>query len=130
MIERSAVVLFPFAAQDDTKGMTLGADEFIRRFLMHVLPDGFQKIRYFGLMANQRRTANLALCRSLIPDAEVMVPDLEVKDWKERYRELTGEDVSLCPACKRGRLIAVRMLKPLTRDQTEQTKIANQDDTS
>ncbi|HLG15188.1 MAG TPA: transposase [Blastocatellia bacterium] len=115
---------------DKTKQMTLEAEEFIRRFLMHVLPDGFQKIRYFGLMANRNRAANLALCRTLIPDAGPVVSTLEVKDWKERYRELTGEDVSLCPACKRGRLRAVRVLKPLTREQTEQSKSANRDDTS
>jgi len=94
---------------------------------MHVLPDGFQKIRYFGLMANRGRAANLVLCRSLIPDAEVTAPDREVKDWKERYQELTGEDVNLCPACKRGRLRAVRVLKPLTKEETES---ANRDDTS
>ena len=98
-----------------SKEMTLEAEEFIRRFLMHVLPEGFQKIRYFGLMANRGRAANLALCRSLIPDAGVTIPALEVKDWKERYRQLTGEDVHLCPACKQGRLRAVRLLTPLTR---------------
>jgi len=99
---------------DKTKEMTLQAEEFIRRFLMHVLPDGFQKIRYFGWMANRRRAANLALCRSLLPDAQQPVSPLAVKDWKERYRELTGEDLRLCPACKRGRLMAVRILNPLT----------------
>lgn len=98
---------------DKTKEMTLDACEFIRRFLLHVLPDGFQKIRYFGLMANRHRATNLALCRSLIPDAGVVdAPALEVKDWRDRYRELTGEDVSLCPACKSGRLRGVRLLKP------------------
>ena len=49
-----------------TKVMRLKADEFIRRFLLHVLPDGFHRIRSFGFMANGQRTANLALCRSLI----------------------------------------------------------------
>ena len=99
---------------DKTKEMTLQAEEFIRRFLLHVLPDGFQKIRYFGWMANRQHAANLALCRSLLPDAQQPVSPLAVKDWKERYRELTGEDVRLCPACKRGRLMAVRILNPLT----------------
>jgi hypothetical protein len=49
-----------------TKVMRLKPDEFIRRFLLHVLPDGFHRIRSFGFMANGHRTANLALCRSLI----------------------------------------------------------------
>ena len=99
---------------DKTKEMTLEAEEFIRRFLMHVLPEGFQKIRYFGLMANRRRAANLALCRRLIGDKEAAVATVEVKDWRERYRELTGEDVSLCPACKAGRLTSIRVLEPVS----------------
>ena len=95
-----------------TREMTLEAEEFIRRFLMHVLPDGFQKIRYFGLLANRRRAANLALCRSLIPDCGLQPSAVEVKDWKDRYLELTGEDLSLCPACKLGHLNRVQVLKP------------------
>src|SRR3954469_3277277 len=45
------------------KVMRLAPDEFIRRFLLHTLPDGFHRIRYFGFLANRRRAANLALCR-------------------------------------------------------------------
>ena len=97
-----------------SKQMTLDACEFIRRFLLHVLPDGFQKIRYFGFMANRHRASSLALCRRLIADTEQATSRLEVKGWKDRYRELTGGDPDLCPACKRGRLIAVRVLLPLT----------------
>jgi len=110
-----------------SKEMTLEAEEFIRRFLMHVLPDGFQKIRYFGFMANRRRAANLALCRTLMPDAAETPPALGVNDWKERYRELTGEDVHLCPACKQGRMRPVQEFKPLERALTTS---ANPDDTS
>jgi hypothetical protein len=102
-----------------SKVMSLEAGEFIRRFLLHVLPDGFQKIRYFGLMANRGRAANLALCRELIPDAAPSAPAPEVKDWSERYRQLTGEDPRLCPACKRGRLIPKQALLPLTSVQTK-----------
>ena len=105
---------------DKTKEMTLDAEEFIRRFLIHVLPDGFQKIRYFGFMANRRRAANLALCRELIPNSAPGAPALEVKDWTERYRLLTGEDLRLCPACKLGRLISRRDLPPLSLQQTKQ----------
>ena len=53
-----------------TKVMRLKPDEFIRRFLLHTLPDGFHRIRSFGFMANGRRTTNLALCRSLIAGAD------------------------------------------------------------
>jgi hypothetical protein len=47
--------------------MTLEATEFIRRFLLHVLPSSFVKIRYYGFMANRRRQENLARCRELLP---------------------------------------------------------------
>ena len=46
--------------------MTLDADEFIRRFLLHVLPDGFHRIRHYGYLANGQRAAKLALCRRLL----------------------------------------------------------------
>lgn len=51
---------------DKPKPMTLGAHEFIRRFLLHTLPDGFHRIRHYGFLANGRRTAKLALCRTLL----------------------------------------------------------------
>jgi hypothetical protein len=46
--------------------MTLDANEFIRRFLLHTLPDGFHRIRYYGFFANGQRGDNLALCRRLL----------------------------------------------------------------
>ena len=96
-----------------SKLMTLDALEFIRRFLLHILPQGFQKIRYFGFMANRHRSANLALCRRLIEPASLSASTL-VKDWKTRYRDLTGKDLNLCPACNLGRLLPVEILLPLS----------------
>lgn len=57
-----------------TKIMKLKPDEFIRRFLLHTLPDGFHRIRHFGIMANGRRAAKLALCRKLL-DRERTAPN-------------------------------------------------------
>jgi hypothetical protein len=61
-----------------TKAMTLSAGEFLRRLLLHVLPDGFQRIRYYGLFANRQRTESLALCRELLnlpaPEAPPCLP--------------------------------------------------------
>ena len=74
-----------------------------------MLPDRFQKIRYFGFMANRHRASNLDLCRSLIGDPATPLPQTQVKDWKVRYRQLTGEDPDLCPACKLGRLLPVEI---------------------
>jgi hypothetical protein len=102
-----------------SKPMTLDAVEFIRRFLLHVLPEAFQKIRYFGFMANRHRTDNLALCRRLIQPASPSVSPPLVKDWKDRYRDLTGNDLNVCPACKLGRLIPMETLLPISRVLTD-----------
>ena len=56
------------------KIMTLAPEEFMRRFLLHVLPAGFHRIRHYGLLANGTRTANLALARALLNDAPAQSP--------------------------------------------------------
>jgi Putative transposase/Transposase zinc-binding domain len=72
------------------KLMTLSADEFLRRFLLHVLPDGFQRIRHYGLLGNRHRAENAAHCRELL-QAPTPISPPEV-DYRERYRRLTGHD--------------------------------------
>jgi hypothetical protein len=52
--------------------MTLSSDEFLRRFLLHVLPGGFVRIRHFGFLANRHRTSLIALCRKLIVEEQVL----------------------------------------------------------
>jgi hypothetical protein len=80
-----------------TKTMTLSADEFIRRFLLHTVPDGFHRIRHFGFLANGHRTAKLALCRALLA---VPPPDPSPRQsLRERYQQLTGEALDVCPEC-------------------------------
>jgi hypothetical protein len=97
---------------NQTKEMTLAAEEFLRRFLLHVLPDGFQRIRYFGLMANRSRAQNLILCQQLLGVEKVEKADIASQSWKARYEQLTGKDVSLCPACGQGRLVQTETLAP------------------
>ena len=97
------------------KVMPLSADEFIRRFLLHVLPDGFHRIRYYGFLGNRHRQEKLERCRQLLgmPSAEQATPATEPpKDYRDRYEELTGVSLRLCPVCRRGRMI--RMELPLT----------------
>ena len=60
------------------KTMTLAAEKFIRRFLLHVLPEGFQRIRYYGFLANRYRAEKLALCRQLL-QTPPPAPNVEVK---------------------------------------------------
>lgn len=92
---------------DKQKVMTLEAEEFIRRFLLHVLPDGFHRIRHYGFLANGHRSDRLALCRRLLsapPRVEAVEPD-----WRDHHRRLTGEDVRLCPCCG-GAMVVVAAL--------------------
>ena len=96
------------------KTMALSADEFIRRFLLHVLPEGFQRIRYYGFLANRHREENLARCRELLkmPPPE---PKAEVKeDYRDRYEELTGRSLKTCPACHEGEMIVIETLQRTT----------------
>jgi hypothetical protein len=92
-----------------TKVMTLAADEFIRRFLQHTLPDRFHRIRHIGFLANCHRTEKLALCRELLaaPAPESLAP----RRWQDRLRDLTGEDVDLCPCCG-GRMLPCGTIPP------------------
>jgi putative transposase len=97
-----------------SKLMTISADEFIRRFLLHVLPHGFMRIRYYGFLGNSHRATNLAACRSLLaldpqPLPELTSPD----DFASRYQSLTGHQLDPCPACKKGSMSRIRFVPPL-----------------
>jgi hypothetical protein len=93
------------------KTMTLDAEEFIRRFLLHVLPDRFQRIRYYGLLGNRHRGEKLALCRALLGMPEPETDDT-VKGYRDRCEELTGVSLWECPVCRHGRMIQVEVLEP------------------
>jgi hypothetical protein len=80
-----------------TKVMTLAADEFIRRFLLHAVPDGFHRIRHIGFLANGHRTAKLALCRALLAAPTPDPPPPE--NYRERTRRLTGQALDVGPHC-------------------------------
>ncbi len=75
--------------------MSLPADEFIRRFLIHVLPEGFQRIPYHGFLGNRYRQRKLALCRRLLGMQTPASPP--AKDHRDRYEELTGRSLRECP---------------------------------
>ncbi len=88
------------------KVMTLDADEFIRRFLIHVLPDGFHRIRHYGLFANGNRAENIGRARRLlgVPDASPLCGD--GADGGEE-----DEEWNVCPCCG-GRMIVIETFEP------------------
>lgn len=99
---------------DKEKIMTLDADEFIRRFLLHVLPDRFVKIRHYGLLANRRRKDNIALCRELLGSCKTETKDKDTPlTWQEHLLKISGVDVTKCPVCKKGTMVRVEVLHPL-----------------
>lgn len=93
--------------------MTLAAAEFIRRFLLHVLPAGFQRIRQYGLLANRKRAVKLAVCRRLLGVAQRVVESkARPADEQEEYAAESGESFSRCPLCRTGRLQRVEVIAP------------------
>ena len=87
-----------YAHNNQVKLMTLDAEEFIRRFLLHVLPSGFRKIRHYGLFASRDKGKRLALCRRLTNSSQP-APVLPVTALLEK---IFGKDFNLCPCCKVG----------------------------
>jgi hypothetical protein len=98
---------------DRKKTITLNAHEFIRRFLLHVLPDGFMRIRHFGFLANRAKKQALAQCRKLL-DCDPALPACSQRSAKDLLLNLTGIDLSRCPSCHQGTLIAVGDLPALS----------------
>jgi predicted Zn-ribbon and HTH transcriptional regulator len=86
-----------------TKLMTLEADEFIRRFLLHVLPNGFRKIRHFGLFAARDKSKRIELCKRLTNTIDNRASTVR-KTLFEKLSEIFGSDFNLCPCCKQGHL--------------------------
>lgn len=105
---------------DRSKLMTVSADEFIRRFLLHTLPPGFHRIRHYGFLANGVRIERLALCRRLL--ATPPPPPLQKSskvDYRERYRQLTGRALDICPCCGGSmKLVGALLREPSRRQDT------------
>lgn len=98
-----------------TKGgrkLTLDHDTFVRRFLLHVLPPGFVKIRHYGLMASSNATTRLEIARARLEEQGAAPRDAAQKaadDWREHYERLTDSEQTKCPRCKVGMLLCVEL---------------------
>jgi Putative transposase/Transposase zinc-binding domain len=93
------------------KVMTLNADEFIRRFLIHAVPDSFVRIRHFGFLANRSKKNALSRCRQFLHLPLISIPVAEIKT-SELLFELTGIDLNQCPLCKKGTMHIIAQLPP------------------
>jgi len=95
------------------KIMTLDVFEFIRRFLLHILPDRFVKIRYYGLLGNRNRGAMLDQCRRLL---RVIIIQTNKEDayetWQEFLLRVCGIDIMKCPFCGKGKMVRKEILLP------------------
>jgi hypothetical protein len=114
-----------FRARDNSRPghqrlVTITAPEFIRRFLLHVLPPRFVKIRHYGLMAPGNAKTKLEKARALLrlpkppahkePKGQKLDPPSEPKTWQEMLQALTGVDLTTCPNCGQGPLIRRRLI--------------------
>ena len=97
--------------KDSLKIMTLDADKFIRRFLLHVLTKKFMRIRYFGFLANRSKKQNLKRCRELL-GLSPQLPESTEKTTQELMLQLTGIDLNICPRCQKGSMILIAELLP------------------
>ena len=96
--------------ESKNKTMRLDAHEFIRRFLLHVLPSGFQRIRSYGFLANRYRQVKIELCRKLLgAPVPVVAQDLSdhEPDYRDRYQRLTGLSLRDCPHCSKGQMVRI-----------------------
>ena len=92
------------------KTMTLTAQEFIRRVLLHVLPPGFHRMRYYGFLGNRHRTETLARCRQLLGMGAMSTPADETtpaSDYRDQYETLTGVSLRTCPRCHDGHMLII-----------------------
>jgi len=101
------------ADNDKIKWLTLEAFEFIRRFLLHVLPSQFVKIRYYGILSHRSRKGKLLRCKKLLG---VLISE-EAKQvlketWQDLLARITGIDPRVCPYCGKGKMIQRETLSP------------------
>jgi hypothetical protein len=99
-----AMVTFTYKnrKKDCTETLTITAVEFIRRFLLHCLPERFVRIRHYGFLANRNRSANLTTIRQLMGlphPSEAAIAAVEVM-----IEKLTGIDITVCPGCRKGKM--------------------------
>ena len=101
------------ADNNKIKLLTLEAFEFIRRFLLHVLPEQFVKIRYYGILSHRSRKGKLLRCKRLLGVVTSEEPEQVPKEtWQDLLTRITGIDPTICPHCGKGKMIQREILLP------------------
>ena len=103
-----------YADGNRQKIMQLNADEFLRRFFLHVLPHRFTRIRHYGLLGNRNRKENIAACRAVLNQDQP--PEPESETTAQTMLRLTGVDITKCPHCKQGNLVTMSEFEPSNQD--------------
>lgn len=80
--------------------------EFIRRFLLHVLPKRFMRIRHYGFLSNRNKKRSVQICIKLLGQSD-QLPEAVNESIEQVMLRLTGVDITRCPHCKKGTLVAV-----------------------
>src|SRR5690606_36443905 len=94
------------------KTMTLPAFEFIRRYLLHILPPRFVKIRHYGILST-RNKRRLQRCKKMFRHSRRTTANPAKKEtWGELLLRITGKDPTTCPACKKGKMVEKRIIRP------------------
>lgn len=109
----NGVVSFSYRDYKDkskAKIMSLPVNEFIRRFLLHVLPSGFRKIRHYGFLSPASKKTKLKLCKKLLGIKVVPIP--VVLSTRDLLLQISGKDIFLCPVCSKGRILFASGLHP------------------
>jgi putative transposase/transposase-like zinc-binding protein len=125
-------VIFTYRDRKDgnlKKEVSLAADEFIRRFLTHVLPTSFTRIRHFGFLANRNRKVNIDCLKKLLGNSGKTCEGLE-QSTQELMLELTGKDILKCPRCRTGAMAVCHLIPRFTMSMDNYFDRPNMIDTS
>ncbi len=111
-------VSFTYKAYADggaQKLMTLDAEEFLRRFCLHILPPGFMKIRHYGILSSRTkpRLRMQQMKMGIIPAGKQGQKDQEKKSWQDLSKEKLNFDVEKCPCCKTGKMVRIVSFEPV-----------------
>ena len=113
-----------YADGNKNKVMTLDASEFIRRFLMHILPDKFVKIRYYGFLSHRNQKTKLAKCKELLGvRVEMKQEPATSAKWQDILLELTGIDIQKCVHCAEGKMVSKEVIFPRNDGPPERVKV-------